>query len=915
MEPSFVPSYKFPSRRNTCNLANGLANVIKTQALTTVPSSATNINIETGLQPTTTVPIVPILQTLDVPTILPLSTPIYVQPSLAAGLAVVTEDDQNTHQVVKILSANNALKRKNPASAEHVLGRYLTAEEHTAAELSPETRTDANGTQQIVNTARGPFPAGKDFVAKEQEYQKMSEAFEDKARLLGVPEALIQRTKTRFNMLVPNPANPLDFKPAKWNDVLDLISFEMNQLKDEKNNGGTKIQSNMPKGLADLRRQKEAAKEARFAENYVPPEEAEAKRREEFHAPLPRRRPAENAEMRPILSAAERKEAKEAEEQKEIDWRVAAREGMDTEMKEARPRAPKPVTQGLLKRFHVLKGKNQLHKLTDQQKESLIAAGHLQADILTTNEINKQDLLADPNLVQNLTVPMQVTSLNDIREGDENEMQGAASGLDAQIPVESTDAIMDNIQDNIEPPNLATEFRASAGQQLGMDGHLTGQALAQGIQGTYLQQQHRPKPAMDLLNQIRTRNSEVKLIPVPPPNMDYLNERKLQEQIPHNLRQNLRDTNYSRDANEVLWEQGETGSLGKPGGEAHALKLQIAGIKKAIRAHETRVKQGYNRTAPNYKEVQRVYEQNLTRLPPLESHLQSLLTRNVSEKRFNDSLSHIRDIVGDSSEDSTWSEDDKKNNKKKRRGGSIKRRPEADHSLITHKRRRYNQHGHLNDPSADGFYRTGMPMSANLMSHTGDNAVPIAGQIQVSEQHQLSEAPVRQFARHPQIAEDITSELIPAITYAGGKRPFGKYMINHAKLREGVLSLSNHKGRKVGGMPNRVLTPEQQRALTHVIERGGSIKNKKWSDDTRTFLHHLAKKSGLNMDNMPKLKTQKAAGNVTDAQRLATLTGEAAAGNDNISDEQREEIHRLAEICHRGGHISTQHLIDIHNAF
>lgn len=139
------PSYTFPSRKVYANRALGLQAQINLQQLTTVPKRATDISTETGLQPSTTVP-----KTLDkdvfyVPTVLPVVAPQYVQPGQAEGLTHVAQGQQFELQVLKVTSANNALKRGNYKAAESILGRQLSAEEITNKTVTPNVRSSESG--------------------------------------------------------------------------------------------------------------------------------------------------------------------------------------------------------------------------------------------------------------------------------------------------------------------------------------------------------------------------------------------------------------------------------------------------------------------------------------------------------------------------------------------------------------------------------------------------------------------------------------------------------------------------------------------------------------------------------------------------------------------------------------------------
>ena len=150
MEVSIQPSYTFPSRKVYANRALGLQALINTQLVTTVPKRATDISLETGLQPTTTVPKVLDKDTIDPASVLPVVPPQYVQPGLAEGLTKVAQSQQFELQVQRVVSANNALKRGNYKSAESILGRQLSAEEIANKTVTPNVRQSESGSQVHV---------------------------------------------------------------------------------------------------------------------------------------------------------------------------------------------------------------------------------------------------------------------------------------------------------------------------------------------------------------------------------------------------------------------------------------------------------------------------------------------------------------------------------------------------------------------------------------------------------------------------------------------------------------------------------------------------------------------------------------------------------------------------------------------
>src|ERR1700678_2008978 len=87
MEPSLQPSFTFPSRHKFANYAGGIRDLASaTQRLLVVPKNATDINTETAWQNPLTIPKTLDKEVIDVKPVLPVDTPIYVQPGLAEGM-------------------------------------------------------------------------------------------------------------------------------------------------------------------------------------------------------------------------------------------------------------------------------------------------------------------------------------------------------------------------------------------------------------------------------------------------------------------------------------------------------------------------------------------------------------------------------------------------------------------------------------------------------------------------------------------------------------------------------------------------------------------------------------------------------------------------------------------------------------
>jgi hypothetical protein len=155
MEVSLQPSFTFPSRKVYANRALGLEAQIDLQQLTTIPKRATDISTETSFYNSLFTPKTLDKDVIDWPAVLPVTTPIYVQPGTAEGLTQVVHNQQFDYDIKTVTSANNALKRGNYHAAEHILGRPVTAEENANQTVTPRVRRTEAGEKVHVGNYAG----------------------------------------------------------------------------------------------------------------------------------------------------------------------------------------------------------------------------------------------------------------------------------------------------------------------------------------------------------------------------------------------------------------------------------------------------------------------------------------------------------------------------------------------------------------------------------------------------------------------------------------------------------------------------------------------------------------------------------------------------------------------------------------
>lgn len=241
-------------------------------------------------------------------------------------------------------------------------------------------------------------------------------------------------------------------------------------------------------------------------------------------------------------------------------------------------------------------------------------------------------------------------------------------------------------------------------------------------------------------------------------------------------------------------------------------------------------------------------------------------------------------------------------------GGGLYARPRR-----TFKRKRISETsgGGLPDrwvPQTDSIAPRGGVASGQLMRATGQNAVPISAQIQVANQHQFDETPLREWIKNPnstQVIKTYHSDMpVPQNDDRPGRRSkkvkFGGYMLDHNKLLgSSVLSISHPSGRKVKGFPNQEVSPGMKAAI-HNIVTGGDVNTKRLRADEKLKLHSMLSKSAA--------KTG-ADINVSPSEQLKLAMGEMEAGND--SPALKAQIKRLLPILRRSNLITAGQVSDI----
>lgn len=209
-------------------------------------------------------------------------------------------------------------------------------------------------------------------------------------------------------------------------------------------------------------------------------------------------------------------------------------------------------------------------------------------------------------------------------------------------------------------------------------------------------------------------------------------------------------------------------------------------------------------------------------------------------------------------------------------------------------------------PDNEGFFPEGAVLSGRLMARTRD-ALPISAQIQVPETHQLFERSVRQYVQMPNVAEQVTDEILPIPQYTGQRIhlrpkahmvPLGRYLLDYSKLQGGTLSIRHPHGPKVVGWPNRAVTSHLQKSLLSIIHKGKPLSTGLTVQEKML----LTKLLNQSHSTVPRMGADI---NVAPDEKLEIIMGEIDAGNDSkaLKQQLRSLIHQMV----KGGLITTQH--------
>jgi hypothetical protein len=119
----------------------------------------------------------------------------------------------------------------------------------------------------------------------------------------------------------------------------------------------------------------------------------------------------------------------------------------------------------------------------------------------------------------------------------------------------------------------------------------------------------------------------------------------------------------------------------------------------------------------------------------------------------------------------------------------------------------------------------------------------------------------------------------------GYKKPvqyvqFGRYMIHHPKLKDGILQLRTPKGGAIKALPTEYLSPRVKDMMITMVGNGSpSLEDfHRLSADEKEKLHHITRHSQYEKVSIPKGNMDK---EEQELHRFTILKGEIMAGNNN----------------------------------
>jgi hypothetical protein len=233
MEPSLQPSFIFPSRNKIANYGQGIRDLSSaTQRLLVKPSQNTNIDLVTALETPLTRPPALSLQQLEQKPVIPVDTPLYVQPGMAEGMTDLAKLTNADNEIIKVTSSNNALKRGNYKAAENLLGREVTSEEAANHTLNSNLRGSENNPSVKTHLAFDRYATGAQIVSqnntnmekKIRTFRNSDESLvNDIAKRLNIPPDVARELKTNLGYTGDSVLGYMQATPQQREHVFQVM--------------------------------------------------------------------------------------------------------------------------------------------------------------------------------------------------------------------------------------------------------------------------------------------------------------------------------------------------------------------------------------------------------------------------------------------------------------------------------------------------------------------------------------------------------------------------------------------------------------------------------------------------------------------------------------------------------------------
>lgn len=990
MEPSLQPSFTFPSRHELANRATGLEAELNMSYVHSVPKRSTDVSIETGLNRADIIVPMGQKETLDPIGILPISENIYVQPGIAEGLTNASRADNAELTIMKTLSSNNALKRGNYQAAEHILGRGTTVEEVQNQTTVPNKRPSQLGGPDIHIGSRSqhigaPVRTGANYQSMAHIISQLGDQIDVLAQQYNIPADQVIRLKTRYNLFTPADPSAQPNVPGGWKSIWELIKRDIEGIR----TGTSNLRSN---AAGSDNAQRQAAGNPGHPNAFTGPSAGPSAASSSNNPP--RSAPVPDFTVHPNGNAVHASDQAMADDLSARIHRAAQGDLSGGKIKggvirrSGRGRTPQEESEARARAIHIAglvhSQKEQLDKLDDipdwsaAQKESfrqklveyhrLVVDNHRQ---LSAGEIEEYKKIYD--------YAQKIWDKRVKREGTrrEQKQQEDSARAERDDKDNNTGVTIEDISDNKHRGNIDEDAGNYLDELNGLAEKLYNDKGAQkdpnnlswvdeqsSILEQYIDTYKGKWKKVTLANskvvlgnlQLLRGDIEKSLSSVDAPNVMMEDDTYTE----NDKQQDVQNAPTSSGTTVDPTDQDKT--FERPAGNSTADftgNNQINAEQDAGMSQEQREAEEF--PAPPPSEVQ---------LPPADNPvIQEYMVQGVN-------LTHREDSNRDE-QAAIYAPYDREINRTRHHpsfmGGGLRGRGQQEFisdfpqynlsrptnwSIKTQLQNPVSHTEHQDSLAKKARYvlteppetphrnytlntynnknrRINAPLSEQLMTRTGHNAIPISAQVQTSasNNHGLWETNVRQFAREPSRAgEEIKNAFMPqpppqemyskpigstdpsygtydnTVPQGTGrtqKRPFGKHFIHIDKLfHQGIVSLSHANGKKVSRLRNETVARGSgiHAALCNLAQ--GKKPTKKMTAEEKVHLQSICTRSGVSHPSL-----QAGAINVDPLQELHIAMGEINAGND--APGLRAQIRRLLTQLERSKKLSNAQISSI----